>query len=208
VGGVEGLQNGTVEEGQRDPALKVLEAVAKVPHLEHVTLVSSSHPLDAFETVHRGRMEAAREASLLKHPQVRVATILRPGVMYSDERPLSMLAGAGAKLLKRVVMGGTGPLSSWVSYVQEEPLQVETVATACVQSVLADNLQAHGTSPSREPQGNPSEVLKVGEPGSNQPKWPEFAQVLGAEDIQSLSESFPRQYRYSCHPPPKEDFAI
>lgn len=173
----EKARTGSHEQENRDTALRVLDAVGQIPQLQHVTFVSAGNTLGALHAVSRGYLEAKREAenALLIHPGVRVATVLRPGIMYSDERPLSILAGGGVKV-KRAIMGGIEQLS-WA--VQDEPLPVETVAAACVQSIMQ--------------RVNPVSTAEGGQDGEEQAQhpgeWPEYAEIMDIQGIVALSEA-------------------
>lgn len=174
----EKAKTGSHEEENRDTALRVLDAVGQLPELQHVTFVSAGNTLGALHAVSTGYLDSKREAenALLVNPGVRVATVLRPGIMYSDERPLSILAGGGVKI-KRAIMGGIAPLS-WA--VQDEPLPVETVAAACVQSIMRHITPDAAT----EAEGSKAQAQaqRIGE-------WPEHANVMGIEEIIALSEA-------------------
>ena len=158
---------GSHELENRDTALRVLDAVAELPQLQQVTFVSAGNTLGAMHKVNTGYLDSKREAenAVLTHPNVRVATVLRPGIMFSDARPLSMLAGGFVKV-KRGLLSGMLPALSWA--VQDEPLPVETVAAACVQSVFM--------YPGDWPEETGGE-------------WPEHTNIFDTNDIVALSQA-------------------
>ncbi|KAL0078584.1 hypothetical protein J3Q64DRAFT_1824715 [Phycomyces blakesleeanus] len=125
----------TYETMNRDTAISVAKEVMRLPSLDSFVYISAS---DVFPLVNPRYITTKREAEsfLLSHRSIR-SIVLRPGFMYSDQRPAAAFMATNLQLVNTI----TSPISKGLrslpfgKVLTTPPLHINTVAAAVISSI-------------------------------------------------------------------------
>ncbi|KAF7728226.1 hypothetical protein EC973_006507 [Apophysomyces ossiformis] len=127
----------TYEKMNRDTAVAVANAVAKTGSMQSFVYISAS---DVLPFVNARYITTKREAEQYLFRQSFRSTVLRPGFMYSQDRPAGLPLATGLQLLNALTRPvakelATLPLGKSVT---TPPLHVDTVASAAIAAIEND----------------------------------------------------------------------